>query len=96
MNTHVPLPEDQDAIERLRLRGYAVVRQATYDNLRLRVERLTQAHAAAVESARSSEQWARDAHIEQRRLSDRLTEVVAAAASEGVSIVTINEVLRRP
>lgn len=50
----------------------------------------------AREEVESTRLWAHQAFAEQRRLQDRLTAVVAAAASLGVSIDAINKALGNP
>lgn len=93
MSRYVPSPDEQAAIDRLRLVGYAVVRQATYDRLQERVRLAEHRQAYEIERRESSDAWARRECDEQRRLADRLNRVVAAAAALGVSIQDINAAL---
>lgn len=60
--------------------------------LRTRDRALREAEWAREEASRTNT-WALDQCAEQRRLQDRLTRVVAAAASLGVSIDQINAAL---
>lgn len=93
MSRYVPTADEQAAIERLTLAGYAVVRQRTYDGLRERVSRAEWALESAERQVESVNRWALDSCDESRRLSKRLTAVVASAASLGVSIQAINDAL---
>ena len=70
-----------------------VLARKSYDHLiRTRDRALRQAEWER-ECAEHVRAWAGQAFDEQRRLSDRLTAVVAAAASLGVSLDAINRVL---
>lgn len=96
MSRHQPTQSEQEAIDLLIKSGYAVRRQATYNRLLERISVAEVVRDMEIERRESAEQWARRECDEQRRLADRLTEVVGAAASLGVSIQTINEALSRP
>lgn len=93
MARYVPTPEEQAAIDMLRLAGYAVVRQRTYDALGERVSLAEHRQRWAEEWRESSDRWARRECDEQRRLADRLNEVCYAAAALGVPITDINAAL---
>lgn len=69
------------------------MRRKSYEHLiRTRDRALRQAEWAA-KDIEHAHKWAHEAFTEQRRLSDRLDRVVAAAASLGVSIQAINDAL---
>lgn len=70
-----------------------VLARKSYEHLIRTRDRALQEAMWAQDQIRSTERWARDAFDEQRRLSERLTAVVAAAASLGVSIEAINDAL---
>jgi polynucleotide 5'-kinase involved in rRNA processing len=93
MSRYQPTADEQAAIDLLRLAGYAVVRQATYDKLRERVTTARHEVQWQTEWREHSDAWARRECDEQRRLADRLTAVVGAAAAQGVTIQAINEAL---
>jgi hypothetical protein len=90
-----PTAEEQAAIDRLTLAGYAVVRQRTYDDLKERVVLAEARQQFSEEDAAHARHWAEDQCDEQRRLADRLNEVCSAATSLGVPIDAINEALGR-
>lgn len=90
MGKYKPTPDEQAAIDLLRLAGYAVVRQRTYDAQRERTRLAECLHGMEIDRRKDSEAWARRECDEQRRLADRLHRVVAAAAALGVSIQDIN------
>lgn len=93
MTRYQPTAAEQDAIKLLKLAGYAVVRQRTYDRLQERVRIAELRQAWETERQESAQRWARRECDEQRRLADRLTRVAAAAAALGVSIQDINAAL---
>jgi hypothetical protein len=93
MPRYVPTAEEQAAIDRLTLAGYAVVRQRTYDALRERLRVADCMTAMEIERREGVEHWARRECDEQRRLSARLNAVCTAAAALGVSITDINAAL---
>jgi hypothetical protein len=71
-------------IQELEVEGWKVVRQRTYENLRREFGIAQRMLAAEVEHNESTRQWGVRAHDEQRRLSDRLTRVIAVAVEMGV------------
>lgn len=95
MSRYVPSPEERAAIDLLRLAGYAVVRQRTYDNLGERVRVAEVMYAYEKDCSEGTRRWADKAFDEQRRLSDRLNEVCFTAASQGVTIQAINDALEK-
>lgn len=68
----------------------------SYDHLLRTRDRALRAAEWEREHREGVERWARRECDEQRRLSDRLTRVVAAAAAQGVSIQAINAALDAP
>lgn len=93
MARYQPTAAETAAIDLLRLAGYAVVRQSTYDNLRQRIDIAEHRVEWEQDAAEHARAWARDCCREERRLTDRLNEVATAAAAKGVSIDAINEAL---
>lgn len=96
MSRYVPSADERAAMDTLRLAGYAVVRQRTYDGLQERVRVAEQMQAWETERREDAQRWASRECDEQRRLADRLNRVVAAAAALGVSITDINAALATP
>jgi hypothetical protein len=80
-------------VEALTLAGYAVVRQRTYDRLKDRVSAAEHTTKWQIEWREHNQQWVEQEFVATRRLYDRLTAIVAAAASLGVSIQAINKAL---
>lgn len=93
MSRYQPTADEQAAIDRLTLAGYAVVRQGTYDNLRKRLDEARWENEWRIRDKEASEAWAHRECEMQRHLADRLNAVIAAAASLGVGIDAINEAL---
>jgi hypothetical protein len=93
MSRYVPTPGQQAAIDGLRIAGYAVVRQATYDGLKRRVAEVEWENDWQRRDVEHARAWARDCCEQERQMRERLMQVVAGAASLGVSITAINEAL---
>lgn len=93
MGRYVPTAEEQAAIDLLRLAGYAVVRQGTYDNLRKKLDDARWENGWRIRDKEASDNWARRECEMQRHLADRLNAVIASAAAQGVSIDSINAAL---
>lgn len=95
VSRYVPTAEERAAIDLLRLAGYAVARQRTYDGLLERVSLAEHRQAYEIERREGTERWVQSVCAEERRLYDRLNEVCYAAAALGVDIQAINDALHR-
>lgn len=95
VSRYVPTAEERAAIDALTLAGYAVVRQGTYDNLRKRIDQMEWEREWRDRDMEHSRRWAEKCRKEERRIMDRLNDVVAAAAAQGVSIQAINDALHK-
>ena len=93
MSRHTPDATEQRAIDILTARGYAVFRAGTIQNLRNRAFLAEHLAKWETEQRAHAETWGQSEAAEYRRLADRLTRVVAAAAAQGVTIDAINAAL---
>lgn len=86
MTRHQPTPAEQAAIDLLAAAGYAVVRRKTLENLHQKVRDAEWQVRMATEEAASARRWAENSLTEERRLHDRLNEIVAFAYEHGATI----------
>lgn len=93
MSRYVPSTDEQDAIDLLTRTGHSVLRKRSHDALIERARRAETLLGCEKENAASLREWAHKEAAEVRRLQDRLTAVVAAAAAQGVTIDAINKAL---
>lgn len=89
MGRYIASTDEQDAIDMLTANGYHVMRRGTYNNLRTRMFLAEHLGKWDREQRESTERWGQSEAREVQRLADRLTAVVAAAASVGVPFETI-------
>jgi len=81
------LPEHLEVPKRiLEEEGYVVVKARTYRNLQEKVRALKAQLDWEAAATASAEQWGRDAHVEQRRLVDRIVFVYGEARAAGCSV----------
>lgn len=95
MGRYVPSDVERVAIAMLERAGFVVVRRRSYERLHRRIHDAEAFARMADEHRASTESWALREFREARRISDRLTEVVAAAAACGVDIQDINAALEK-
>lgn len=93
MSRYQPSTEEQAAIDMLTLAGYTVVRRGTYENLRKRIDQMEWTDQWREREMGHSREYAEKCHAEERRLSDRLTTVVAGAAAAGVPFDVIQQAM---
>ena len=91
MPRYVPSPAEQAAIDLLRARGFAVMRDSTLKRLHERITTAEVRAEMASDNAASARAWATAAIDEQRRLSDRCTELVSFAYAHGATIDDLTE-----
>lgn len=85
MSRYQPSSAEQEAIDLLRLAGYTVVRQRTYSDLLERVRVAECYRDMEIDRRKSAEAWAIRECDEQRRLTDRLNEVIGFAYEHGAT-----------
>lgn len=85
MAKHIPAPDEQAAIDLLASRGYTTLRTGSYSRLHERVRVAEALRDAARDDAESSRRWAYNCLDEERRLRDRVEELVGFAYEHGAT-----------
>lgn len=85
MSRYAPPPEVARALDVVKAAGYVCLREGSYSQMRER-HRVAEARLQWEHEANGhTRRWAEKAYDEQRRLADRLNEVVVLAMAKGVT-----------